>query len=1119
MNRLKQSFTKNIASRVTLRGRYTLAGVAFGCCFPLAAWAFDILIRNAEWSLAGVWQVHLANPMHWIIDSAPFVLGFVARQVGVRQARAERAAAELVKANEVLQTEIRERRRAEEVLSRQNEYLTTLQETTLGLIGRLNLKDLLTAIVARAGALVGAAHGYIYLIEPGDTEMTARVGTGAFVNHMGFRVKPGEGVAGQVWQTGQPLVVNDYHPGSGHLKDLENVPAHAVVGMPLKSGSQVMGVIGLAYLADTDAHPERSAAKHALSGVEGSKGARKFGDDEVNILSQFARLAALALDNMRLYAAAQQELTVRQQTEAELAQAEAQFRAVLDNMSDGVIVADEDEKFLIFNPAAERMLGIGITDTLSAEWSRQYGLHLPDMVTLLPADQVPLTQAIRGVAVDECEVFVRPWRPQAVSRLSGGIWVSMSARPLRDRHGTLRGGIMVCRDVTEHKRAEVALRKSEERYELAAQAANDGLWDWDLELEEIYFSPRWKAILGYAEDEIGDEPEEWSSRLHPEDRDRVMAEMQAHLEGRAPLFESEYRMLHKDGAYRWILDRRIALRDEEGDPIRLIGSHTDITARREAEQALKEARDQALEANRAKSIFLANMSHELRTPLNAIIGYSEMLHEEAEELGYVDFAPDLEKIHVAGRHLLGLINDILDLSKIEAGKMELYLETFDVASMIQDVVTTVHPLVEKKSNTLQVQCPDGVGLMHADLTKVRQALFNLLSNASKFTEQGLITLTVERSASIPSASLPEASRRERASNSSSSDWMLFRVADTGIGMAPEQMASLFQAFSQADASTTRKYGGTGLGLAITRHFCEMMGGDISVESEPGQGATFTIRLPAQVATAPVEARLPALAVSAPASSASGDASPRANTVLVIDDDPTARELMQRYLGREGYHVVLAAGGEEGLQLARALHPTAITLDVMMPGMDGWAVLTALKADPALADIPVIMLTILDNKNMGFALGAADYLTKPIDQRRLSDVLKKYRCETPPCTILVVEDEIVVREMMRRMLEKEGWVVCEAENGRIALERVAESRPELILLDLMMPEMDGFEFIARLRKTAAWQTIPIVVVTAKDLTQEDRLRLNGFVQQVLVKTAYSREQLLGQVRDLVAACIR
>ncbi len=520
----------------------------------------------------------------------------------------------------------------------------------------------------------------------------------------------------------------------------------------------------------------------------------------------------------------------------------------------------------------------------------------------------------------------------------------------------------------------------------------------------------------------------------------------------------------------------------------------DIQERKAFELDLLRAKDAAEASSRTKSQFLANMSHELRTPMNAILGYSEMLQEEAEEEGLNSFVPDLQKIQGAGKHLLALINDILDLSKIEAGKMDLYLEEFKVDGMAAEVAATVEPLITKKNNALQVHCPPEIGTMRADLTKVRQSLFNLLSNAAKFTEGGEITLNVHRE----------------------DGEVLFAVRDTGIGMTGEQMAGLFEAFSQADASTTRKYGGTGLGLAITRRFCRMMGGDCTVESAPGEGSVFTLRLPVAVAD-------PKQAEAAPAQTASGPGHPEdthntvaIDRVLVIDDDPNARDLMRRYLTKEGFRAETAASGEEGLRLARSLSPVAITLDVMMPGMDGWAVLQQLKADTQTQDIPVIMMTMVDDKNLGFSLGATDYLTKPVDRSRLSALLGRCRCVEGGCRVLLVEDDDATREMMHEMLGREGWGVDEAINGVDALAQMEASAPNLILLDLMMPQMDGFEFAHRLRERPEWRDIPVVVLTAKDITDEDRQRLNGHVQNILQKGAWDHDALLGQIKELVAA---
>jgi signal transduction histidine kinase/DNA-binding response OmpR family regulator len=515
-------------------------------------------------------------------------------------------------------------------------------------------------------------------------------------------------------------------------------------------------------------------------------------------------------------------------------------------------------------------------------------------------------------------------------------------------------------------------------------------------------------------------------------------------------------------------------------------------ARQRALNALRLAKESAEHANMSKSQFLANMSHELRTPLNAIIGYSELLQEEAVDAGHEDYLPDLLRIHASGKHLLALINDILDLSKIEAGKIELFLESFDLDEFINDITTNVTPQAHKNGNQLVIDKPAPIGKVFLDITRVRQCLYNLLSNACKFTHNGTITLRAERSTIVRHDVPGDAGRKE--------DWLTLSVRDSGIGMTPEQLAKLFKPFVQADASTTRKYGGTGLGLTICLKLCDMLGGTVEVESEPGEGSTFTLRLPAD-----------ARREGQPAKEPSGVSSEKSKLakVLVIDDDPTVRDVLARFLAREGFRTVTAASGAEGLKLAREQHPNAITLDVMMPEMDGWAVLLALKADPQLAEIPVIMLTIVDDRNLGYTLGASEYLTKPVDRQRLLAALKKL-CPGEAHSVLIVEDDAETRELLRRTLETEGWQVAEAENGRTGLKRVEEHRPGVIILDLMMPEMDGFEFVRELRIRPEWRTIPILVVTAKNITEEDRERLNGHVSKVLQKGAYTREELLREV---------
>jgi signal transduction histidine kinase/DNA-binding response OmpR family regulator len=541
---------------------------------------------------------------------------------------------------------------------------------------------------------------------------------------------------------------------------------------------------------------------------------------------------------------------------------------------------------------------------------------------------------------------------------------------------------------------------------------------------------------------------------------------------------------------------RAAGRDEVG---RLIDGFNDMLAQIQArDRELIVARDKAEEANRSKSLFLANMSHELRTPLTAIIGYSEILEDDAGEMGLEDFLPDLQKIKAAGKHLLGLINSILDLSKVEAGKMELYVESFEIPTLVSEVASTVMPLIEKNGNTLDVVLREDVGSTRGDLTKTRQILFNLLSNASKFTEGGRVTLEVARR------------------GQGGIEGFEYRIGDTGIGMTGEQLSRLFKPFTQADATTARKYGGTGLGLVLCKRFCQVMGGRIDVDSKPGEGTVFTVWLPAEMDADKAPVSLQEMIESG--TWKLGDAVAKATSkagplVLVIDDDPAVHELLQDLLAREGFRVATAASGEEGLQLARQLQPAIITLDVYLPGMDGWEVLNRLKSDAELASIPVIMISISDQAQHGYALGA-EYLSKPIDRKRLAALLHRYRGNDGGAPVgLVIDDDPQLRALVRHLLEEQGWQVTEAENGIAGLRRLAERPPNLILLDLMMPQLDGFGFMTQLRKNSAWRGVPVVVLTAMDLGPEERRRLNGGVERILEKGAYSLDELKAEIRSL------
>jgi len=465
-----------------------------------------------------------------------------------------------------------------------------------------------------------------------------------------------------------------------------------------------------------------------------------------------------------------------------------------------------------------------------------------------------------------------------------------------------------------------------------------------------------------------------------------------------------------------------------------------------------------------------------------------MLVSNAARFGTDKALEPLRRVHRAGTHLLGLINQVLDLSKIEAGKLELNLEKIAVAPLVDEVVGTTRTLAEQNKNRLSVECPADLPPIEADSMRLRQILLNLLSNACKFTKEGEIALRVAQALHKGQESIE------------------FSVTDSGIGMTADQMARLFEEFSQADATTARQFGGTGLGLAITRRLCQMMGGDVSVTSEPGKGSTFVVHLPLGVG--PLVNTLASPIGHAAAIELGRDC------VLVIDDDSTARDLISEYLSQAGFAVITAASGREGLKLAKEHHPTAITLDVMMPELDGWTVLAALRGDPEVADIPVVMATIVDERKRGMTLGAIDYLTKPIERDKLVAIMARFKSPAGPTRVLVVEDDAMQRERIRSWLEPQQWLLADAENGRVALDQLEASPPDVILLDLMMPEMDGFQLVAEMQKNPAWRRIPVIVITARDLTTEDRARLDSGIETVLMKESFSPADLIERVRQVV-----
>ncbi|HSG48125.1 MAG TPA: response regulator [Longimicrobiales bacterium] len=913
-----------------------------------------------------------------------------------------------------------------------------------------------------ADGLRDEALGYdflgIFLVDPATGDRVLQVGFGWPDARPGWRLPPGTGLNERVLEDGElhysPRVADE----PAYVATLGN---GSEVDVPLKAGDEVLGVLTV-----------ESTHEDAFS------------EDDFQLLQAACTQAGIAITRTRLLAEERRRADEREALLDTIADLSAQLdpRDLLDAVLARAVklLGAVGGELATFDDATQIMTVVSNygmrEDSRGSELAYGEGAmgHVAKTREMMIIDDYRAWMGRSGqyAKIDARAVVVAPLlmgnRPVGAMN----VWHEDPTRQFtRDDLVLLNLFGQQAAIAISNARLFQEARRQKEYYESIMQNSPVAIVALNLEGDIVSTNPAFSRLFGYdGEEVIGAQLDRLitTEEMREEAREYTRKAREGVIHGIA-------QRCHKDGS---LVDVEIlAVKVEvEGKQVGVMALYHDITELVAAQRA-------AEEANQSKSQFLANMSHELRTPLNAILGYSEMLAEEAQDDGNDEYVPDLEKIHSAGKHLLRLINDVLDLSKIEAGKMELFLEDVEVGPLVREIAATVQPLIDRNGNTLEVVVDDAVGSMYADVTRIRQSLLNLLSNATKFTQQGNVRLHVMVDPQSDGAAV------------------LFRVSDDGIGMTPEQVDRLFEAFTQAEASTTRRFGGTGLGLTITRKFCRMMGGDVTVESEEGVGSTFTIRLPRRVREA--EAGVQALDLG---TGQVGEG--EGPLVLVVDDDEDARELVRRYLEREGYRVATAPDGDTATRMARELVPAAITLDVLMPGMDGWSVLAALKAQDATAGIPVIMLSIMDEKPMGMALGASGYLTKPVRKERLLAVIHHFAAPGD-ARVLVVEDDPDTRDLVRRTLEGIGCSVIEAENGRVGLDRVDQDRPSLILLDLMMPEMDGFGFLEELQRRPEATDIPVVVMTAKELTDEDRARLNGGVERILEKgTDLGQEIVLG-----------
>ena len=824
----------------------------------------------------------------------------------------------------------------------------------------------------------------------------------------------------------------------------------------------------------------------------------------------------------------------------DLENAEAKYKDIFENAIEGIFQTTIDGRYLIANSMLAQIYGYPSAESLMSNVT-----NIANQIYVNPLRRQEFINVLRT------HDTVSNFESQVYRRDGSKIWISENVRAVREPDGTLIGFEGTVQDISQRKRAE-AESQLLQCLTLEISAVNDFQTALEIALSKIcqftgwdygeawipsgdgqtlICSPAWYSSIEGLEEfrqcserisfpaGIGFPGRVWGNQ-RPEWIWDISLEAESHFLRKYPALECG---LQSGLAIPVSADTNVVAimafftrspNDRDQQLVGLISAiamQLGILMRRKRDEEtlrlmneeLALARDRALEANHTKSTFVANMSHELRTPLNAIIGYSEMLQEDAALLGLDDFEDDLQKIYRSGKHLLDLINDILDMTKIEAGKLEIYYDNFDVPMLVWDASQTIQPLLLKNNNRLEIECDRQLGEIRADMTRVRQVLLNVLSNACKFTKSGVIKIQVTRQ------------------NSALGEIFCFTISDTGIGISPENLQKLFQPFNQADSSTTRQYGGTGLGLAISHRLCQMMSGDITIISELGIGSTFTICLPVDCESAskkpPKQGQNPSPNLSTspkypPLKTEKTDNSHQKHpSVLVIAGDSILRQSTHSYLQHLGVFLYSSSNGKEGMQLVYQILPDAIILDMQTPSMNGVEVLKELKSQPLTSGIPIILLTINDEKPESFGIGANEFLFKPIDRDRLITIIGKYRAEQQSAlSVLVIEDDPNTRAMLKRMLEKEHCIVSEAQDGHDALEVMAQNIPQLILLDLMMPNVDGFEFMHLLRLRQETPSIPIIIITAKDLTNEDSNRLSGSVQKILQKPDYSYPQLLEEI---------
>lgn len=642
-------------------------------------------------------------------------------------------------------------------------------------------------------------------------------------------------------------------------------------------------------------------------------------------------------------------------------------------------------------------------------------------------------------------------------------------------------------DITQERNRERELATSLQRIKQATKAGSVGLWEWDPQTNAVYFSDDWKRQFGYEPDEIANEFAQWSSRMHPDDLEPTMAAVRATLEDPRRPYDMTMRMMHKDGTYRWILSQASFLLDEAGRPQRMLGSQIDITERRHAESALLNAQRleaenrQIQEASRLKSQFLANMSHELRTPLNAIIGFADLLHSGLIKPDSPKHQEFLGHIGTSGRHLLQLINDVLDLSKVEAGKFDFFPEHVDLTLLLKEVEDVLHTAVSRKNIRISTTIDADLGDLTLDSARLKQVLYNYLSNAIKFTAAGGHVMVRAM------AEGPEHFRIE--------------VEDTGIGIAFADLPRLFTEFQQLDASYSKQHQGTGLGLALTRRLVQAQGGQVGVRSTLGAGSVFYVVLN----------RTAGRDAARTEGSDSGASGRDADRVLVIEDDARDQTALVVALSQAGFAVDAAADSADALQRACETAYTALTLDLSLPGRRGLELLDDIRSQGASHSSPVLGVAMPADRNNSAAFGIANVLCKPIRSDEIATAMARIRLPGQRrASVMVIDDEKLSLDLMQATLRSLDIDAVCFQDGRVALQAIDRHQPDAIVLDLMMPGFDGFQVLDALQRLPAWRAVPVFIWTSMLLTDEEYAMLARSARAILIKGGGAMETVLESV---------